>query len=96
MHPGRRRSSTSTSAHPVDPDVRRRAQSIRKLRGVMLDVADIDELMFQLRHVQDVIRELPEGVHMSRACPDILGTLFDRVAKPRQRRVLLALQNGAN
>src|SRR4029453_19653471 len=38
-------------AHPLNADVRRRAEPVRELRGVMLDVAGVDQLMFQLRHL---------------------------------------------
>src|SRR5579859_1804740 len=36
--------------HPANPDVGGRADAIDQLRGMMLDMADIDELVLQLGH----------------------------------------------
>src|ERR1051325_722836 len=39
-----------SAADPRDADVRRRTQTIRELRTVMLNVTDVHQLMLQLRH----------------------------------------------
>ena len=40
-----------SAADPLDADVRRGTETIRELRAVVLDVADVHQLMLQLRHV---------------------------------------------
>src|SRR5215510_6122728 len=38
------------SANPLDPDVSCQSEAIRQLCGVMLDVANVHQLMLELRH----------------------------------------------
>src|SRR5271163_4513805 len=38
------------SGHPANPDIGGRADAVDQLPGMMLDVADIDELVLQLGH----------------------------------------------
>ena len=63
----RAETQTQILADPLDADFVRRAEPVRELRRVMLNVADVDELMFQLRHVVETSRSVWVGLNLSPA-----------------------------